>query len=351
MLNKPAGAKSYEEASLIDVINGLWLQKWLILAFVVVFALLGGSYAFLSKPIYEAKVFVIPPAQKDIANFNYGRTKDSELEPFSVKSVYDVFLRNLQAESLRRYFFENFYLPSLSEEERKGSLEGVYDRFSNVLSIALADKSSPDRYAVAIQGSNPAQIVEWVKAFVEQAKVVAVGEMIDGVKREAEVRARNLEQQINAQRENGEKVREDHITRLNEALRIAEAIGLEKPPIIRGDLSSEVSANMNGELTYIRGSKALQAEINNLKERKLNDPFIVKLRDLQLKYAFYKELAVSPDDVAVFRQDGPIETPDKPVKPKKILILAVAILLGGVVGVFVAIFRTLVRHNREVYPS
>jgi chain length determinant protein (polysaccharide antigen chain regulator) len=348
MRNNRAEARPNDEIDLIEVFQGLLLQKWMILAIVMLFALVGGVYAFFSKPVYEAKAFVIPPTQKDIADFNYGRTRKSELEPYSVKYVYDVFLRNLQAESLRRDFFEEYYLPSLSESERADSQDGLYDRFSKDLTIALADKSSPDRFSLTMQSNDPTKAAEWVKAFVDKARVVAVGEMIDNVNREAEVRARNLAQQISALRESGEHVREDLITQLREALRIAEAIGLEKPPIISGNLSGEVSANMNGELTYIRGSKALQAEIKNLEERKLDDPFIKDLRTLQVKHAFYKDLSVKPGDVAVFRVDGPIEMPDKPIKPKKVLILAVAILLGGVIGIFVALFRTLYRHSREL---
>ncbi|NWL19520.1 LPS O-antigen chain length determinant protein WzzB [Pseudomonas umsongensis] len=348
MRNNRAEPRPNDEVDLIEVIQGLWLQKWLILAIVTLFTLVGGAYAFLSKPVYEARAFVIPPTQKDIADLNYGRTIESELAPYSVKSVYEVFLRNLQAESLRRAFFEEYYLPSLNETERAGSHDGLYQRFSKELSIALADKSSPDRFLLTMQNNDPAKAEEWAKAYIEKARILAVREMVENVNREAEVRARNLAQQISALRENGERVREDLITQLREALRIAEAVGLEKPPIINGNLSGEVSANMSGELTYIRGSKALQAEIKNIEERKLDDPFIKNLRALQMKYSFYKDLSVKPDDVAVFRVDGPIESPDKPVKPKKALVLAVAVLLGGVIGVFVALFRILYRRNREL---
>jgi chain length determinant protein (polysaccharide antigen chain regulator) len=348
MRNNRAEPGPNDEVDLIQVIQGLWLQKWLILTIVVIFALVGGAYAFLSKPVYEAKAFVIPPTQKDIADLNYGRITESELVPYSVKYIYEVFLRNLQAESLRRDFFEEYYLPSLSESERTGSQGGLYDRFSKNLTIAIADKSSPDRFLLAMQSNDPAKAVEWAKAYIDKARVLAVGEMVENVNREAEVRARNLAQQISVLRENGEHVREDLLAQLREALRIAEAIGLEKPPIISGNLSSEVSASMSGELTYIRGTKALQAEIKNIEERKLDDPFIKNLRALQMKYSFYKDLSVKADDVTVFRVDGPIEAPDKPVKPKKALVLAVAILLGGVIGIFVALFRTLYRRNREL---
>lgn len=348
MRNNSAEPRPNDEIDLIEVIQGLWLQKWLILTIVTLFAFVGGAYAFLSKPVYEAKAFVIPPTQKDIADLNYGRTNESELAPYSVKYVYEVFLRNLQAESLRRDFFEEYYLPSLNEDERAGSQDGLYEHFSKNLTIALADKNSPERFLLAMRSNDPAKAVEWAKTYVDKARILAVGEMVDNVNREAEVRARNLAQQISALRENGEHVREDLIIQLREALRIAEAIGLEKPPIISGNLSGEVSANMSGELTYIRGSKALQAEIKNIEERKLDDPFIKNLRALQMKYSFYKDLSVKPADVAVFRIDGPIEAPDKPVKPKKALVLVVAILLGGVIGVFVALFRTLYRRSAEL---
>ena len=348
MRNNHAEPRPNDDVDLIEVIQGLWQQKWLILTFVTLFALVGGAYAFLSKPVYEAKAFVIPPSQKDIANLNYGRTNESELAPYSVKYVYEVFLRNLQAESLRRDFFEEYYLPSLNETERGGSQDGLYERFSKNLTIALADKNSPDRFLLAMRGNDPAKAVEWAEAYIDKARILAVGELVENVNREAEVRARNLAHQISALRENGEHVRQDLIIQLREALRIAEAIGLEKPPIISGNLSGEVSANMVGELTYIRGSKALLAEIKNIEERKLDDPFIKNLRALQMKYSFYKDLTVKPDDVAVFRIDGPIEAPDKPVKPKKALVLVVAILLGGVIGVFVALFRTLYRRSAEL---
>ena len=135
------------------------------------------------------------------------------------------------------------------------------------------------------------------------------------------------------------QIRQDSITRLREALAVAEAIGLENPPIISGNLSAEVSADMDGQLTYMRGSKALKAEIHNLETRKSNDPFIGQLRELQNKQSFYKDLQVSPDTVSVYRQDGPIEQPDRPIKPKKDLIMLLGLFLGCVLGFMIALVR------------
>uniref|UniRef100_UPI003CF6D936 GNVR domain-containing protein n=1 Tax=Pseudomonas aeruginosa TaxID=287 RepID=UPI003CF6D936 len=47
-----------------------------------------------------------------------------------------------------------------------------------------------------------------------------------------------------------------------------------------------------------------------------------------------------------FRQDGSVETPDDPIKPRKVLILALGILAGGVLGVLAALLRLLFREKR-----
>lgn len=342
MANNPASTHLTNEIDLFELISALWAQKVLIICVALVGALAAATYAFLSKPVYEARVYLQPPTLNGIADFNYGRTVGAELTPFTIKDVYEVFSRNLQSESLRRDFFNQVYLPSLPPSERSGSQDMLYAEFLKVLTIGLPTKEQPDRYSVIAQGADPAHATAWVKDFVARAGAAAEKEMISNITREAEVRARNLGQQIATLQETESRIRQDSITRLREALAIAEAIGLKNPPLISGNLSAEVSAGMDGQLTYMRGSKALKAEIQNLETRKSDDPFIGTLRSLQIKQSFYKDLQVSPDNVSVYRQDGPIEQPDRPIKPKKALIILLGLFLGGVLGFTIALIRHFV---------
>lgn len=345
MRNTPESYRLDSELDVLEVLRSLWAKKLIILS-VIFFAVLAAMvYLFLTKPVYEARVFVIPPTQNGIADFNYGRTAEAELEPYSVKDVYEVFLRNLQAESLRRSFFDEFYLPSLSDAERSGSQTRLYEKFSRELMVAPGDRNAPDRYSFVVQGEDPQQVVAWARAYVMRAGDLARDEMIKNVTREAEVRARNLAQQIERLREGGQKVREDLITQLREALNVARAIGLKEPPIISGTLSTEVSAGMDGHLSYMRGSKALEAEIENLERRKSDDPFIGRLRDLQARYAFYMSFEVNPESVGVFRIDGPIEQPDAPIKPKKSIVLILAALAGLFVGIAYVLLASALRQR------
>ncbi|WP_283183662.1 LPS O-antigen chain length determinant protein WzzB [Pseudomonas svalbardensis] len=331
--------KGLDDFELQRFIHGLWQQKLIVIGFTILGAVLAASYAFLAKPVYEAKAFVAPPTQNDIANFNYGRMKESELVPYRVKDVYDIFTRRLQAESLRRDFFSKVYVPSLSPDERKIPQDVLYSKFSQVLRVVPPLKETSDKYSVVVQTGNPEQAKGWVSAYVAQAGDLAKDEMLKNISIESEVRARNLDQQIRSARENSRRAREDSIVKLNEALHIAESINLEKPPAITVN-QSVIAGGESGQLTYMRGSKALKAEIENLQARQSDDPFSDRLRDLQDKYSYFKGLKTDPSLVAVYRQDGVVELPDNPIKPNKALILVFGVITGLILGVVFVLFRS-----------
>ena len=336
MRGEPSKSDFVEEFDFRDLLFLFWKQKILIVFSVFVFFCFSIFYIYFSKSRYEAKAYIVPPAQSDIANFNYGRTNDTELKRYSVEDVYGVFLRSLQGELLRRSFFEEYYLPSLSDADRERPLDMLYGEFSRILMVS---GSAANHYVLTVRSGDPAVAKAWAEEYVKRAGAVAKSEMIKNVSEEAEVRARNLAQKINTLRDGGQKVREDLIVQLNEALQVAHQIGLEKPPLISGALSSEVSAGMSGELTYMRGSKALEASIKALEGRKSDDPFIKGLRELQVTYSFYKNLEVEPEAVGVYRLDGPIEFPDEPIGPKKSVVITLGLLLGALVGFLIVTCR------------
>ncbi|MBV4537368.1 LPS O-antigen chain length determinant protein WzzB [Pseudomonas urmiensis] len=341
-----------DEIDVFELVGGLWRRRGLI---VLTATIVGGAavlYALFATPIYEAKVFVQPPSQNDIAQLNYGRGGSSGLGMLGVKDVYEIYLRNLQSESLRREFFRTIYLPSLPEDERGGSQDELYGEFQEVLSLGAAAKETPNRFYVKARLPDPQQAAEWAVHYIEMAGSRGKVEVTKDAKADATIKANNLEQEIKAARESARKQREDQVAQLTEALRVAHSIGLEKPPIISGNLSTEVSAGMDGSLTYMRGSKALEAEIENLRKRVSDDPFVDNLRQREEALAFYRSLQIDPGVVQVYRQDGAIESPDKPVKPKKLLIIVLGVLGGLGIGALLAFLLNLksemgVRGSRE----
>ncbi|MDB6443503.1 chain length determinant protein (polysaccharide antigen chain regulator) [Pseudomonas sp. NFACC32-1] len=344
MQNKNTQGNGADEIDLFELARGLWAQKWLIISITLLVTVGAAAYAFLSKPVYEAKLFIMPPTQNGIAELNYGRGKSTELETYSIKHVYDVFARNLQAESLRQKFFNEVYLPSLDEAQRKGPLDGIYDRFSRQLVVKGPGKDTPDRFSVTVQSGDPARATEWAKTYVSRASEAAESELIKNVTAEASVRARNLEQRIVSLRETAQRVREDRIQQLREALKIAEAIGLTTPTI-NSSAAVDITVDTGNKMDYQRGSKALAAEVKALESRASDDAFIPDLRPLQMRYSFYKKLNIDPESISVYRQDGSVEVPESPIKPRKALIMALGAVFGFILAGFIALIRFVV--NRD----
>ncbi|QXH96586.1 chain-length determining protein [Pseudomonas ogarae] len=341
--------RSADEIDLIELVRGLWAQRWLIIGVALLVTAGAAAYAFVSKPVYEAKLFIVPPTQNGIAELNYGRGgKSSDLDPYSIQYVYDVFARNLQGESLRQTFFNDIYLPSLDESQRRGALDRLYVRFSRELVIKGPSKDTPDRFSVTVQGGDPVRATEWVKAYVKRASEAAESELIKNVTTEASVKARNLEQRIVSLRETAQRLREDRIQQLREALKIAEAIGLTTPRTNSSGVV-DITVEADNRMDYQRGSKALAAEINALESRASDDAFISNLRSLQMRYNFYRMLNIDPERISVYRQDGSVEVPGSPIKPKKILIIGLAFFAGLVLGVFIALVCFVLSRNQGAW--
>ncbi|WP_460152110.1 LPS O-antigen chain length determinant protein WzzB [Pseudomonas sp. S2_B07] len=322
----------------------LWRQKIIILCMALLGTIIATTYAFLSEPIYEAKAFIMPPTQNDIEGLNYGRKK---LPSLAVKDVYLVFLKNLQAESLRRDFFKGTYLPALGKDSDPKGL--LYDKLSKNLLISVVGKDTADRYSIVILDADSSQAAKWVGQYAERAQELALQEINKNISSEFNVEARNLNQEIVSLREVGRKDREDTLVKLNEALVVAKAIGLEKPPIVSGGSKSSlnIAGKMDDELTYMRGTKALEAEIENLKSRKSEDPFIDKLRGLETDYNFYKQLSERFQIAKTFRMDGSVEVSGSPVKPKIPVVISIGLILGLMLGVVIALIRNSLLREQD----
>ncbi len=345
------------QVDLVELIQKMWIEKWLIIRITVAVTLTAAAYVFLTPSVYRAQTAVIPPSVGDIAGFNMARnilnssnivensgpegTASASYKEFTTKDVYSIFTRNLQSDQSKRQFYRDVYLPSLSEEEKKAPQDALYQDFLRQFYITAPATTQSDRFLISVEGGDPAQAADWVGRYIQDVGKRSLQEMLGNTQSEIQVQGHNLMQQIESIRYSAKVRREDRLMRLKEALKISQAIGLENPPMISGQMNNQLSAIMDGSLTYMRGAKALKAEIDALTQRASDDPFVPELRRLQEQHALYASLRVQPERVAVYRLDGTIEIPDEPIKPKKLLIVILAVLLGLILGSFVALIKVI----------
>ncbi|WP_299943385.1 Wzz/FepE/Etk N-terminal domain-containing protein [uncultured Microbulbifer sp.] len=357
--NYPGRAPEDDEIDLVALVQGLWAQKWLIASVTLVITLGSALYVFLSKPVYEARIAVLPPALRDIAGFNVARSEKSGLLPFTVDEVFAEFTGNLQSEESRRQFFRDVYLPSLDNEQRLKSQGVLYKEFQeNVLRI-LEPTKSQSAYIIAVEHIDPVQAAEWVNLYLDQVTRQSLIDVVNNTQREMEVRSRQFQQELKIMREFAKIRKKDQLVKLREALTVAEAVGLVGPHMTVGlasptvvvelpspegsssRIAQQASAFRKNDLMYLRGTKALLAEIEALESRTSEDPFIPSLRSLEEQYSFLNNIHFPPKNLAIARPDGIVETPDAPIKPRKVLVLALGAFLGSLLGIFIALIRLM----------
>ncbi|QBZ83857.1 lipopolysaccharide biosynthesis protein [Hydrogenovibrio crunogenus] len=207
----------------------------------------------------------------------------------------------------------------------------------------------------------------------------------DALKRE------QIEQKIKALIDNSKENLDDQLQRLNENLRIAQKLGITEPiepgqygKTMQAKNTSNMIVDVNtqsGMKGYWMGTKILSAEINSLKRRQnlaafipqisalkadllllkqnprvdqlknrqSNLPYSERLRMLKIeKEKILHDLkalkAITFDTFLVLKSPS---TPEAPVKPKGKLIIAVAIVLGLLLAVFVALIRSAALNHQE----
>ncbi|MFT6955265.1 MAG: chain length determinant protein (polysaccharide antigen chain regulator) [Halieaceae bacterium] len=187
---------------------------------------------------------------------------------------------------------------------------------------------------------------------------------------------------------------EDEIRRLEESHSIAKQLGIKEPTSMRllsqqgsgSNASVAVSTDVSesSEPNYMRGTRALEAEFDALRARDSNDFATPELRGLQEQLRLLDNnrrseqlaarkdfgpyvagitairtemaqlegiLAQSYDDLVLARIDQRAIAPAQPESPRKVMTLALALILGGFLGCAIALIRNAVANRRAGQQS
>ena len=141
---------------------------------------------------------------------------------------------------------------------------------------------------------------------------------------------------------------EKEVTKLREALSIAATLGLTSP-LSTDSVDNEKNNLMIDEVRrlYKLGSKALEAEITALQNRKHNESFIPGLSTLLQQSELLSSVEINKDNIQPIQIDLAAELNEKPIKPRKFLILAVSIILGLFMGIFTALFAGFITRVKK----
>jgi chain length determinant protein (polysaccharide antigen chain regulator) len=344
-----------DKVDLRELTMTLWQAKYAILAIMLVVTLIGASYAFLSTPIYEAEGQTLPPPASALIGYNASQhlldvaqaaaTKSDTGEnttntnhttpPLTMDTAYGVFLQRLESQDLLRRFFYKTYLPAHPEAKSQVDRQNLWEKLNKILVIELPKKDpSQNQVIVTIQGQDPRQVADWTNLYLRMASDDARRQLLDKLSTSAHAEIQGVQDQIAALRTAAKTNRQDEIARVESALQLAQAIQLTDPPS-----SGNLITSYTGNTLYLRGSKALEAELSLLKKRQSDDPYITQLPNLLYAQQLLQRVNSDPKDLTAVTIDQHAEIPVKPIWPRKALIIAIAIVLGLILAIFFVLLR------------
>ncbi|WP_022964462.1 LPS O-antigen chain length determinant protein WzzB [Halopseudomonas pelagia] len=342
-MTTPTTARRYsrsDEIDLFELAQQLWQQKWLMVGIAGLVILIAVAYALLATPVYQATARVMPPHAADIAPINLGRDQ-AEIKPLGVEEAYAIFTRNLRSQASRRWFYQELYLPYLQEQRISGTRGNLLGQKGEVLIVYVPDvRSNPDNYAVQVNLSDPERAAQLANSFIAEASRRALADLEKNTRAQVNNKRRELEEHIEALRVSANDQRRDRIARLQEALSVAEAIGLENPQVtggstqvtVGGSPAADTAQMSDGSMLFLNGTKAISAELALLQARKNDDPFIGPLRGLQLEIAMLNLVEPLPELAQLFTLDSAADVPENPARPNKAMIVLLGVVLGGMLA-------------------
>lgn len=336
---------------LLELLRMLMSRKWIVLGvtFFCIFA--GVGFALLATPVYETEAYFLPPATNGIEELNINDiTVNQNKAQYTPEIVYQTFLQNLRSRELRRKFFkqENL-LFMLKDSSESVDEERIFEKKFN--EVLLVNKASDTRdknesfYSLRFEGKDASRIAEVTNNFVAMVMKYTRDQLVADVMTLKENQIRYFEKSIASKIKIGVQEKKDSVFRLKEALDIANKLRITEDKFSGSDV--EAATTYNIEVSYLRGTKTLNAQIESLQNRKNDEPFIEGLRELQEKLYSISSTVINPETIQVAQIDQPALVSDKPFKPRKHLIVTLAGVFGFFLGSFIVFLLNFVQRVRK----
>ncbi len=343
------------EISLVDLWRIIAARKHIVFLTVLAAVALATVYVFVTEPSYRAEANLLPPQQQDVQALmiNYHGEGDLKIERYTPDLVYQAFLKNIRSKGLRREYFDANDLAThyLADNSRTDAdIDRVFDnRFDRNLGVQES-KNDASLVIVSFSDADPALAAQRLNEFIDYANRRTVRQLFNDVNAAIQAERDRVRYQLESKLKVAAQRRQDRILNLREALRVARALGIESTgglPVVSSKETAAIEVNTAQPPLYMRGVKALEAEITVLDSRKSDEPFIQGFRDLQEKLAFLEGISVERDRVSAVTIDAPGRVPYGIEKPRKKLIMMLAAIFGFLGGIFIVFISSFVSKTHE----
>jgi chain length determinant protein (polysaccharide antigen chain regulator) len=227
------------------------------------------------------------------------------------------------------------------------SISRVWKGFSESLVVSKPGKNS-NATSLKVTLSDPELAADFANAFVELAISNTQADLISDFQEELSQSKNRISATIDSRKQTYVSQIETELAKLREAKSVASKIGIERQD------STDRLAGANETLMvdemrrlYRLGTVAITAEIEAMQARMKDDSLIPGLVGMQQQLAYLDSISLDTDKIRPAIVDLEAVEPLSPIKPKKSLIVALAVVLGGMVGVMFVLIRSAVRNRKS----
>lgn len=297
-------------------------------------------FAFVLPEKYEVEFYLDQPFSNQLLNLNLERSPLTGLSPVSSEDVYKYFSQELLTDAAKIRFFNQIYLPALSEQplDDVARLRMQNEVFKRQIQIIEPKQKGRQQIQLRIEAPSSDLAVSWANSFLKLTQAEAKKHWTEDEKSSIHITIQHAEKELAERHALAKQTRSDRKIRLKEALQIAQAVGQQGPQLMQGQLPRQdsVASFADGSSLYARGAKSLQAELAVLSERQDDSPFMDGLRETELKIKLLKQQDPEKKDFQMYRIDGGIFPPTSPFFPKKSIFFLFGTVLGSILGLLLA---------------
>lgn len=313
-----------DELGLIDIIHQLWQGKKIILYTILVFLIFAIAYVFLVKEKWTSEAIITQPTAGQVATYN------NALSILYSQNIADkISLPDLQRQIFGRY--------STSAYALSGILENLDQPLEFIVTQAV--KGRDDTLNIKFTGQTAKEAQQQLQHYMTQLNTEVSDDFAIDLRNNIFVKKEGLKDSIAAQEKIAQDKKQHRLDVISQALKIADAAKLKNTQLSQAEFLSD-------DTLYLLGSSALNSMIENEKTKplELNDFYY------QTQRALFALNALRLDFTKMQNFEF-IKKPDMPLRrdsPKRVKILALSAIIGGVIGSLLVIFQNIVQsYNRR----
>ena len=331
-----------EEISLVDLWKLVAARKKLLFFAIAVTLLLLIIYMLIAKPVYKLESAVISPTEAMISELEFFTLAD--LKAPGISTVYGQFLRTLKSSSAKTEFFKEKQLigyytdqPSEISQNQRNNINDIF-----IKSFSFKEDKSNPATKVSFKFKDSVNGSDLLNQYIEYCNRITVSSLITDMTEKIETRKNYLKKKM-ASLETSEKKRSlDKVVLLSDALNVAQKLGIHTENQTGAEVTRSpgvIEVNTASIPLYSRGIEALEAELNVLKQRKSEIPYIKGYRRVEEEYDFLASVEIDSMKINSMIFDKQSTPPSVAENKKLILLLPLALVAGFFLGFLLIFFE------------